>query len=429
MIPAPKRPTGGAEPRLPAGGLDILLAACALAAPLLIPPLGAGIVPADGVFIIAIVVSLPALWKRPWRLHLGFGWTLFMLGGMLALSASVAPASSTLTLVQDAYLFVFFLAVANLLRAGLGRPLALTTAWIATSVAVATLNLLATVGVVHAILGSETLTRDGRAAALLGDPNLTGNYLSVSLFVLWAAPRPARLWTKLAASAPLLIAIALTASNTALLSSVCGLAAALACGWLTRHKHLVPVALPVLGAFSVAFLVVGASLLPPVLTSRSPVGDTVLSSSLGRLDDGAKDRRERLQQAGLLLGGRVMLGIGPNAITPALARLHAPITGEIHNDVAAAFLERGIVGGIGAIAIFTTILIWAFRAVSTSRLHGDRWRPEALVGAAVATVTAALTLEVLHFRHVWLLLALLAALVPSRRDAPAPGRGPALSDR
>jgi hypothetical protein len=412
MITSPKQPSRALV--VPAGGLDILLAACAVAAPVLIPPFGAGAVPADAVYAIAIAVSLPALWNRPVRLHLTVSWTLFMVGGMLALSASVAPVTSTLTLVQDLYLFVFFFAIANLLRARLDRAGALTSAWIATSIGVATLNILGTLGAVHTIFGYEALTREGRATALLGDPNLTGNYLAVSLFVLWAAPHPARVWTKLIASAPLLIATVLTASNTALVSTVCGLAAALACGWLARRKHLVPAALSGLAASVLVFLVLGASLLPPVLTSRSPVGVTVLSRSLGRLDDGAKDRRERWQQAGLLLGGRVMFGIGPNAITPALARLHAPVTGEIHNDVAAAFLERGIVGGIGAIAIFATILTWALRTVFASWVHGHGWHPEALAGAAVATVTSAWTLEVLHFRHVWLLLALLAALVPDR---------------
>ena len=85
----------------------------------------------------------------------------------------------------------------------------------------------------------------------------------------------------------------------------------------------------------------------------------------------------------------------------------------------AAVVERGVEGGIALI-----VLIWAiaWRAGTAARgqLKADFAavvpRRDALIGALLGLAVAAAYYQVLHFRHAWALLALIAAVQIWGRD-------------
>jgi O-antigen ligase len=104
------------------------------------------------------------------------------------------------------------------------------------------------------------------------------------------------------------------------------------------------------------------------------------------------------------------LGVGPAGATEALEVINVPITGELHNDYLSAFVERGVVGGLGVICLFMVATIRTMRIAMDGQLETAGWRPAALFGGVVATLLSAMTLEVLHFRHLWLFLALVMAV-------------------
>jgi O-antigen ligase len=111
-----------------------------------------------------------------------------------------------------------------------------------------------------------------------------------------------------------------------------------------------------------------------------------------------------------------LIGIGPVATNPALARRDTPISGELHNDYLAGFLERGVLGGLGLLALCFVVSMWSLRVGLDRALASRGWVPTAFCGGTVAVLISAASLETLHFRHVWLFFALLIALGLSSRE-------------
>jgi hypothetical protein len=408
--------------------LPPLLLACVLATPILIPPISANAVPGDIVNVAFIVLAAGILWRTrgSLRIPFGFSYLLFLLGGIVALPQSIDPSTSALTLVEDAYLFVWFLLATNSMAQGLAAtPSVFCRVWVLVGLVVALLAWLALLGYpdhVPLIWGWRPIDVHGRAVATLRDPNLAGNYLVVSLFVLWAAPRPTKPLAKALLSVPFVLGLGATYSNTALISLLGGSIAALAVGFLGRNRLRMAIALAL--ATGTLLLLIGLD--PPVARwpsqITSSVGRTaILNRSIGRVDDSAADRQQRWQQALYLFGGQVVWGIGPASTTQALASLNAPISGELHSDYVAAFVERGILGGLGATTLFVVATIHGINIAFNRKLRSQGWRPPALVGGTVAISLSAVALEVLHFRHVWLFFALLMALRLQAGSTASPG--------
>ena len=84
---------------------------------------------------------------------------------------------------------------------------------------------------------------------------------------------------------------------------------------------------------------------------------------------------------------------------------------QAHSDYSASMAERGLLGGVGLLLLILVIGFHARRMLGP--LHSGYVavvrHPGALVGALVAFGIAANIYEVLHFRYVWTLLAIVAA--------------------
>jgi O-Antigen ligase len=414
-------PQGAPFSRLLCHGLLLLLTACVVASPLLIPPLAGnavvgGPVAGDLVNFLFIFMTLALFWMRrlPVRVPLGATYLLFVLGGVLALPQAVEPSGSAQVLAQDVYLFCWFFALTNVLRMDTGSVARrISTYWIFTALAIALVAFISFVAypdLVLNLLGWPTVNPEGRVMATFRDPNLAGHYLVISFFVLWAAPKPKPL-IKALLSVPLLLAVAVTYSNTALTALLGGLIVAGAVALLAPRPRLTPVVLGLAGT-SLALVIWLAPTLIGTLkaTNTSFANPTFLSGSVGRIDNSARYRVERWRTAMDLFGDRAIIGIAPGSAYTASHLLHTPVTGELHNDYVAALIERGLLGGIGILGLMAAATGYSLRANRRDRLRAAGWHPVFLVGGVIAVAVSAMTLEVMHFRHVWLFLALVAAL-------------------
>jgi O-antigen ligase len=93
---------------------------------------------------------------------------------------------------------------------------------------------------------------------------------------------------------------------------------------------------------------------------------------------------------------------------------------EAHDDYLATLVERGALGVIGLMLLIGSICVRAI-SIDPRRLSADFRRvvpsTAPLIGALVAMALAAFTHEVLHYRHLWALLGILAAIHLFGREA------------
>jgi hypothetical protein len=412
------------------GLLAPLLVINVLALPLLIPRGPGNTAPPDMVMIPFTILGAAALWRMRTRIRfplVGF-YLLIVFGGVIAVTNSIVPRRSALAVLEDGYLFVWFLVTLNLLREGTGRVARLVAgAWVVAGVTTALLTwgLRFTFPLhVPVFFGYRTVSQFGRVSATFEDPNLAGNYLVVSLFVMWASPWPRSRKMKLALTVPFLFGIWSTSSITALATVAGGTIAAGFTSYVARRASGLAIGLALIGV-----ALAGVSFLPSDIGTRSErltqaLGKSgAFQGSIGRTQKSLSPRLERIVEAFRFFGSDILIGIGPSATSTTLQAAHAPIGGEIHNDYAAGFLERGLLGGIGVLGLFVTALWWSARTGTDRALRAAGWRPAAFTGATIAVMMAAFSLETLHFRHVWALFALTVALGLGRRSDPATRTG------
>jgi O-antigen ligase len=127
---------------------------------------------------------------------------------------------------------------------------------------------------------------------------------------------------------------------------------------------------------------------------------------------------------------RSPLGIGPGNsrwVTLSVEQRERPnsmLSKEAHNDYLAYAIERGPL----AVLALLVMMVMTFAKVAKAwkrRLRPGRANRSAsamaagLAGALAASAVHSLTVERLHFRHYWLLLAMVCALAESVRARPA----------
>ncbi|HEY3531226.1 MAG TPA: O-antigen ligase family protein [Nocardioides sp.] len=401
--------------RSDSGMLPALAGTAVCLLPFLHPAGPGNTAPADVAICASIAVAL--LWVARVRLPLVFpyllGVTGLVLGGAFAATLAGAPLSTLLVLVQDALLFGWGMVL--VLGADDSRIVqAVTTAWCRTA------SVYASVVVVAYLVGFSPLSgvtaADGvRAAYTFGDPNLAGNYLVTSLFVLAACRRPRSAPLRHFAYLMLLIAISFTGSNGAMLSLLLGCVLVLAIARY-RRRGLLAGLLTLLGSLTVAAILVAyVTTQVNVGAVREKAADSVplLRDSIAR-SGGSESQRTTIIGEGyrLFLEGDGT-GYGPGRTKSTLQRTQAPYVKEAHNDYLAALLERGVLGEVGL------VLLGAAAAIRCGRLFVGHLPEEYAVmlprAWLLVTIGPIMALsgtfyEVEHFRHLWTWLGLIAAL-------------------
>ncbi len=398
-----------------------------VALPLLKPsgPGNTGLV--DVALLGAVLVS--ALWAatRAYQLRLPYAVPvgLSVIAGALALTATTlgigmnsgaavdgtAAQRGGLALMQDLFVLGWAAAVATI---GQDRRLldTLLRAWSYSAAAWAAILIIGD------IFGLDWITgigpRDGiRASLTLGDPNLAANYFLIGLLITRAARRPRRTVPRWIACALIVTGVVLTLSNGGILAMLI----VTVLGWLfaLAHRRGLLVAVTAALALAVAGGTVAATVNVHTWVVSAEQASPLVRDSIGRQSESGGSRSTLLREGlGLWLSHDAWFGLGP-ANTESTLRAHqAPYVKESHDDYMAALLERGILGGMALTLLGLAVLVRCRRISRRDGVPPDLLRviprPELLAAAAVAVAISGLFYETLHFRHVWALFGVIAAV-------------------
>lgn len=396
--------------------------AAAIACMPLLAPTGPGNTSlADLPIVLAIGGVLLWLSRNRVRLHVPYAmgmWLLILAGAVAALANT--EIRSTAVLAQDLFLLLWAATIANAVRADRSLVRLVCTSWCWSGIVSAGLMVAGRLAGISWLAGQSA--RDGsRAALTFGDPNLAGNYFVCCLFIILAARCPRRRALRAGAVLLMVLAVVYTGSNGAMLGMVVGLAAGVLVGsWRSRG--------PIAATGLACVLVLGGGALVTSvdwasLQEQAASGGPVLHDSFGRSDSSSQDRQVLFAEGVRLYWNGTLVGVGPGRTKPTLAAIPAPYVKEAHNDYVATLVELGVIGGVGLVVLMASIAVRLARVAGRGTRTGDPAAmrellpsPHFLVAVAASFVMAGLFYEVLHFRHLWAFLGLLAGVDLIRSD-------------
>lgn len=248
-----------------------------------------------------------------------------------------------------------------------------------------------TINVFHAVLLNDRV----RARGLIDSPNYLGHYAAMAGAVLFiTAKRPS-----LKIAAVVLMAVAIYASSS--FGAMAMVAVALMVALVRVAARSSAVLAVVLITFT-SLVLVFALVSSPI----SPESDGPETSTL------SQERFERSQTSRFKLWGQAWesftdepMGLGPNGVKNRSVAINHSGAAEIHSDPFGFLVERGIPGLLGLVGLWGTIWFAS--------------RPGGMARILIAMIiTAGLFRETIHFRHLWLLLALAFVLDYRQTEEP-----------
>ena len=394
--------------RLPVFGVAIAIAAL----PLLKPKGPGHMAPVD--VIIGAASRLVLVWAASVRTRVRVPYAVpvavLIIGGAIGGIAGASPNRALVALFQDVFLLAWCAAIATVARTpGALRALLATWAWSSAVWA----SILVGAAAVHIRAISGIASADGgRARFTFDHPNLAASYFVVSLFVVVLARRPRNPVLRAGAILALLAAIVLAGSNAAFIGLGAGAVVAAAVGASRRFDPLAGVAVfagACLAAVAMAHLVSISGTAAAVERSDNPY----VRYGPARGDRSLRDRVDLFRTELALFQQEPLLGRGPSSTRDSLDELGQGRAKEAHNDYLASLVERGPIGAAGL--IFLIVAVGVRLAGTGPRSLSPRWAraapgSAALAGVAAVLIVSAATHEILHYRHVWALFGLLAAL-------------------
>jgi hypothetical protein len=419
-----------APPRLRVGALDArfpaIVAGLAIALlPMLRPSLPGNSAPVDGAIVLTLLATL--LWAGSagvtLRLPYAVPVAIFVTGGLVAAAFSRYPAEGLLAVVQDLFVFLWCVALANLARSGSSMSIVLRAwAWSAIGWALLLIGALATG---HQELASVTARTGSRASLTFGDANLAGSYFALAFMVVWAARIPRQPLLRTAGLLVLAVALLLTGSNGGILALAAGIGATLLIVLVRRAGAVSTVALVV--PLSLVVILLARSLQPAALVQWAhDRGPQLVQESIGRSADSLAGRQLLFSEELGLLQTAGLIGTGPASIKPLLIDGQTPYPKQSHQDFLGTIIERGLLGGLGLLLLISSLAVRGRAALLRrgAALARAVPQPAALVGALVGVAVTATFYDVLHFRQVWALFAVVAAIsLPPTLTLPHKGGG------
>jgi len=401
--------------------------------PIVVPSGPARLAFVDGVIILGLGAFAIRIMtrKEPVRIPFLAPVLIISVGSLVAVINAESASAAFLTMAQDAYLFLWFIMLVHLLEE---RDLTrLQWTWVVVGNVIALWGIILLVTQLHVPLVDIIKPSGKRAYGTFYDPNMYAGYLVMSLFFVLSLGRriawPAR-WGSLGLLATAILA---TKSNGGLLSLMAGLAV-----WFTMRARVrqTPATSIFAGSLLIVALGLGAVWLNVGLgVGAAQLGNLQRESFLARSDHSAAGRLtiwKNLQST----YARSPLGIGPGnsryltlSIEDRL-RPNSLQAKEAHNDYLAYAIERGPLGLIGLLSLLGSAFAKLFSAARRRDEDDATWEMlqplvPAAAGALAASVVHALTIEVLHFRHFWMLLAVICATATLAHRGRARSRGPA----
>jgi O-antigen ligase/polysaccharide polymerase Wzy-like membrane protein len=425
------------------GGVWGIYFAFAIALSPVVMPIGTlqlEVVDAFNVLALATFAVLVLTRQIELRAPFAAGVFVVLVGSLVAMVNAQSVPAAVLALTQDAYLYLWFIMLVSVMRLR-GELVALRIGWVAVSCVVAIIGFADIMGSGNTTLTGIVGPKGERATATFPDPNMCADYLGMSFFLLLSlGNHVGRAWRWIA-SAILLAAIVATKSNGGALSLMVGLVV-----WTIVRGRTTRFPLPALTG--VTLFVVSLVLAGWWMASGLGVGTRQLEnlekhSFLARAEHSSQGRFKIWRQLEATLQ-KAPLGIGPgnSAWMPVTVegreRPHSMYSKEAHSDYLAYMIERGPLG-ILALLFVLGQTFGMVRTIWKRRLRAGQADPATgalvagLAGALACSAVHSLTIERLHFRHFWLLLAIVCALADTARirrvanavvEAPARGEAP-----
>jgi O-antigen ligase len=392
-----------------------VLAAVALL-PLLRPSGPGNSSPVDVVIIVAIGATLLSVIasRSPIRLPYVVPVGLMVVAGGIGALLHEQTTDAVIALAQDLLVFLFAAAIVNACRTPKEIGAVLRTWSIAAT-------LWAAVMIVAVVIGDNSLAgvtaRTGsRAALTFGDANLAASYFVLSVLVVAASRTPRRRGLRVVAYVVLATAVVLTGSLGGMLSLGLALAALVVWGVTKRLGAMATIAVVLLVG---PFVLFGVRSAYDALTRAGQDPNSALHDSLGRATSSSQGHDRILAEDVHLLKGASLLGDGPTSTKSALERDQVIYVKEAHNDYLATAIERGAIGVLGLVMLVGALVMRSRRALV--RAHEPAMaravpRVPALVAALLAVACSGMFYEVLHFRHVWALFGIIAAVALVRES-------------
>ena len=341
-------------------------------------------------------------------------WTI-LLSSLFATLVGLGSPDSVIAIVQEIYIFTWFIVLTNVLKAlSLSDLDRLMKIWsvIACLVSVTTVMGMLRIGPSMFYRSSyEEVTADLiRATGTFDNSNSAAVYISISLFMLLGTSWP--LWLRSVLGMWLFVGMFGTGSNGALFSTLGGLVLFVGVYLALQNRRDIKLLLAAIGIgvgiAAVALLILG--LASPLLSgARFDMRSPLLSNTLGRLSHAVSRRIDILTWAWKAYR-RHLLGTGPNVFGSGL-----------HNDYAAFLFERGPVGFVAWLWMIGAVLLSALQAASQLANKHQRSQVLLLGAGFLACAVNALSHEVSHMRQVWMLMAFLFALTYARSVQRADG--------
>ena len=361
-----------------------------------------------------VLLTAYGLWKA-WHTHQQLCFPLLLPMWLILISSPVATLAgsahlnSVMAIVQEIYLFAWFIVLTNLLRAFPFSDLdRLMKIWSAISCVEAVTILLGMFRIGPSFFytppyeSPDSFTGVVRGIGTYANSNAAGTYLFISIFVLLATSWP--VWLRFTLGMWLLVGTIGTGSLGSLFSTLGSLAVLGVVIAITEDPHPTTLrgGIVGVGAGVVAAALFALSLWPSSLPGVGlHKGGRLLELTFGRLPRALAGRLVLLNK-GWSVYTLHPWGTGPNS-----SALYAA---SLHNDYVAFLFERGPLGGIGWLWMVGSTLFAPLQAARQAIDSSQRWRVLVLGAGFLACAVNALSHEISHFRQVWVLMAFLFAL-------------------
>ncbi len=360
----------------------------------------------DTALLLLVGYVILIFFRKNWRMQvpLAFPAWIILVASLLAMIAAPLNTGSILAIVQELYIFVWFITLTNILTIfKLSDFDGLIRFWSVIALIEAVTSLMGMMKVGPPMFYTSPIKDNvldtgsfNRGFGTFANPNGTGAYLAISFFVLQATGWPK--WVRVILGIFMYAGIYSTGSMGALLGTAIGFIALVIMNMILNNRRIIFLLVGVL-AVSGAAVIVLTTFFNPVqwLSQLTYVGkeNPVLALTLGRLTHSVSGRA-------ILVGGawqvfeQYPLGTGPN-------------TADAHNDYIAFLFDRGSLGLLGWLGIIIITLITPLWKINQYKDKRRRWQMLALWAGFLDVSILAVTHEISHFRQVWALIAFLYA--------------------